>query len=160
MDSLPDPRSRHLDVAPRWVFTSKLTPLRRRRPQLLPYPPVAAAISPCGAGGVAVTLIEVSVAAVTNGPMSRRDRVTCGHRALRPRLSVTGAGWNDSPVVIRCPHCGSDRLIPLTFSPYRREDRHQGRSDEPVRRVAKCVSCGERISSRTTIREGLPSARS
>jgi hypothetical protein len=138
-------------------FPPETHAFRRRRPQLLPYPPVAAAISPCGARGVAVTY-RVSVVAVTDSPMSRRERVACWHRVLRPQWIGPRAAWNDSPVVI-CPHCGSSRLIPLTFASYRREDRHEGRSDEPVRPVAKCVGCGEQIYTSPTLNRALASSQ-
>ena len=88
--------------------------------------------------------------------MVRRERVTRGHQVLRPRGQPPFA-WNDNLVVAMCPHCGSVRLIPLNLASYRREERHKGQSGEAIRPVAKCVSCGERIFARTTIREMLPS---
>jgi predicted RNA-binding Zn-ribbon protein involved in translation (DUF1610 family) len=88
--------------------------------------------------------------------MVRRDRVTPGHQVLRLRGRAPSA-WNDNLVVAMCPQCGSVRLIPLNFATYRREDRYKRQSREAIRPVAKCVSCGERIFARTTIREILPS---
>ena len=43
--------------------------------------------------------------------------------------------------MLACPNCGSDRLIPLTFTIATVNER-----DEPSRRpVAKCAACGNRI---------------
>jgi DNA-directed RNA polymerase subunit RPC12/RpoP len=42
--------------------------------------------------------------------------------------------------LVRCPACGSDRLIPLTFGTVTAEDR----IDVERRPVAKCADCGER----------------
>jgi DNA-directed RNA polymerase subunit RPC12/RpoP len=46
----------------------------------------------------------------------------------------------DGPMVVRCPKCGSDRLIPLTFGAV------LGTEDVDLQRrpVAKCAACGER----------------
>jgi hypothetical protein len=46
--------------------------------------------------------------------------------------------------MILCPACGSDRVIPLSFPPPWRHDRHLGqREAEPIP-VIKCIRCGER----------------
>jgi len=42
--------------------------------------------------------------------------------------------------LILCPACGSDPLIPLTFTSAQNEDK----IDLPRRPVAKCLACGER----------------
>jgi|HubBroStandDraft_4_1064222.scaffolds.fasta_scaffold81699_2 hypothetical protein len=43
-------------------------------------------------------------------------------------------------MVVRCPKCGSDRLIPLTFGAVLRTED----VDLRARPVAKCAACGER----------------
>lgn len=94
-----------------------------------------------------------------------RDRDTDG--ASRPRDIAasslktaslgSGLAWKHDRVVIACPECGSIRLIPLSFTPYRREDRYKDRADRPARPVMKCVSCGERICPSTKFPEMPPS---
>jgi|ERR1700680_76909 len=64
-------------MAAPWGFTSKLHSLQTATS-------LAAAITPCGAGGVAVTPNEVSDIAVTGSPTMRRGRVTRGQQVLRP----------------------------------------------------------------------------
>jgi DNA-directed RNA polymerase subunit RPC12/RpoP len=56
--------------------------------------------------------------------------------------------------MIRCPHCGSVRLIPLSFPVHQREA-----GPDPLRRrpVVKCCSCGERVLARVVARVSLPS---
>lgn len=44
--------------------------------------------------------------------------------------------------LILCGRCGADRVIPLTFTPARRDDRHQGGwPDTPGRPLYKCLEC-------------------
>ena len=44
--------------------------------------------------------------------------------------------------LILCGRCGADRVIPLTFTPTRRDDRHQGGwPDTPERPLFKCLEC-------------------
>jgi hypothetical protein len=43
-----------------------------------------------------------------------------------------------------CPACGSDRLIPLNFSPPQRRDRYLGQPESKRLPMVKCVGCGER----------------
>lgn len=42
--------------------------------------------------------------------------------------------------MVTCTKCGSDRLVPLTFSALLGEEK----VDPPRRPVAKCANCGER----------------
>lgn len=46
--------------------------------------------------------------------------------------------------LILCPVCGSDRLIPLNFSPFQRRDRYFGQSESKPLPMMKCIGCGER----------------
>jgi hypothetical protein len=46
--------------------------------------------------------------------------------------------------LILCPACGSDRLIPLNFSPPRRRDRYLGQPESEPLPVIKCIGCGAR----------------
>jgi hypothetical protein len=55
--------------------------------------------------------------------------------------------------VIECPKCGADKLIPLTFPVYQRE---QGPEVVFRRPMAKCSGCGERIYARIIARQALP----
>jgi hypothetical protein len=48
--------------------------------------------------------------------------------------------------LVRCPHCGADRLITLTFSVPRTDADPP--LDLPDRPVMKCVGCGERLYAR------------
>lgn len=45
----------------------------------------------------------------------------------------------DGPMVVRCPKCGSERLIPLTFGAALGTEEVDSR-----RPIAKCAACGER----------------
>jgi hypothetical protein len=55
-----------------------------------------------------------------------------------------------------CPHCGADRLVPLTFPVY----RPQAAPEVVYRRpVAKCAECGERIDAGVVARQPQPSER-
>jgi hypothetical protein len=86
------------------------------------------------------------------------------HRPAAGRRSAMGnsgrgAAWNDSPVVIMCPYCGSGWLVPLTFITLRRGDREMGRSEERVRPVATCVGCGEQIYASPTLNRALASSQ-
>lgn len=48
--------------------------------------------------------------------------------------------------LVRCPRCGKDRLIPLTFGvPQPDSDPPP---DLPERPVMKCVGCGKRLYAR------------
>jgi hypothetical protein len=48
--------------------------------------------------------------------------------------------------LVLCPRCGTDRLIPLTFSGLRPDADSQ--ADLPERPLMKCVGCGERLYAR------------
>lgn len=48
--------------------------------------------------------------------------------------------------LVRCPRCGTDRLIPLTFSAPRPDADPP--ADLPERPLMKCVACGERLYAR------------
>ena len=53
-------------------------------------------------------------------------------------------------LIILCPSCGADRLIPLTFPVYRRAARAEVHYRRPM---AKCSGCGERMFARITVRQ-------
>ncbi len=53
-------------------------------------------------------------------------------------------------LMILCPSCGEDRLIPLTFPVYRREAGPEVIYRRPM---AKCSGCGERMFARITVRQ-------
>jgi DNA-directed RNA polymerase subunit RPC12/RpoP len=54
---------------------------------------------------------------------------------------------------LRCPGCGADRLIPLTFPVYKRD---AGPEVHVRRPVANCFGCGERIFAHTVYRQVAP----
>jgi DNA-directed RNA polymerase subunit RPC12/RpoP len=59
--------------------------------------------------------------------------------------------------VLRCPNCGADRLIPLTFPVFHGESGPKaGFFRHPL---AKCAGCGERIFARVIARQPQPSDR-
>jgi hypothetical protein len=61
--------------------------------------------------------------------------------------------WDHGAAMLRCPKCGADRLIPLTFPVYRRE----AGSELILRRpMAKCAGCGERIYAHIVVRQPTP----
>jgi len=70
-----------------------------------------------------------------------------------PNVRTKGtSGCHDWPLLILCPACGADKLIPLTFPLYRR----QGGPEVEFRRpFAKCSSCGERIYAHIATRSRL-----
>ena len=74
---------------------------------------------------------------------SRCDRTLADRRRVRQRDRVTA-------IVLVCPACGADRLIPLTFSVYQRET---GPEVVVVRPMAKCSGCGERIFAKIVARQ-------
>jgi DNA-directed RNA polymerase subunit RPC12/RpoP len=56
-------------------------------------------------------------------------------------------------VVLVCPRCGADRLIPLTFPVFQR----QAGAEVIFRRpMAKCSGCGERIFAKIVARQRVP----
>src|ERR1700693_1868882 len=59
---------------------------------------------------------------------------SCGQTRIRQPARVTA-------IVLVCPACGADRLIPLTFPMHERE---AGPEAVFVRPMAKCSGCGER----------------
>lgn len=56
-------------------------------------------------------------------------------------------------VVLTCPTCGADRLIPLTFPVYQRKAGPEVVFHRPL---AKCSGCGERIFAKITARQRQP----
>jgi hypothetical protein len=78
-----------------------------------------------------------------------RDRTLADRRKVRRRGTVTA-------IVLVCPACGADRLIPLTFSVYKRE---AGPEVVVVRPMAKCSGCGERIFAKIIARQRLSKSR-
>lgn len=63
------------------------------------------------------------------------------HQTSRfPRVPTNGSSGGTIRPLILCPKCGSDRLIPLTFTPALGEEW----VDLPRRPVAKCANCGQR----------------
>lgn len=48
------------------------------------------------------------------------------------------------PAMVVCTHCGSDRVVPLSFPPPWREVRHLGQREIGPQPVIKCIRCGER----------------
>jgi hypothetical protein len=72
---------------------------------------------------------------------------------VRWRTDGRGTSWHDGRAVIECPKCGADRLIPLTFPVYQRE---QGREVVFRRPMAKCSGCGERVYARVVATQALP----
>jgi hypothetical protein len=73
------------------------------------------------------------------------DGSLANRRRVRPRVRVTA-------IVLVCPACGADRLIPLTFPVYQRE---AGPEVVLVRPMAKCSGCGERIFAKIIARQRL-----
>ena len=53
---------------------------------------------------------------------------------------------------LRCPGCGADRLIPLTFPMYQRESGVEVQLRRPM---AKCSGCGERIYANMRYRRAV-----
>ncbi|MFZ0179332.1 MAG: hypothetical protein WAL84_05585 [Candidatus Dormiibacterota bacterium] len=74
-----------------------------------------------------------------------RDRTLADRRKVRQRGTVTA-------IVLVCPACGADRLIPLTFPVYQRE---AGPEVIVVRPMAKCSGCGERIFAKIIARQRI-----
>jgi predicted RNA-binding Zn-ribbon protein involved in translation (DUF1610 family) len=56
-------------------------------------------------------------------------------------------------VVLVCPKCGADRLIPLTFPMYQRQAGVKVIFRRPM---AKCSGCGERIFAKIIARQRAP----
>jgi hypothetical protein len=55
--------------------------------------------------------------------------------------------------LILCGHCGADRLVPLSFTPPRRDDRLVG--GWPAERrgpIFKCTDCGRRLHAGEVVR--------
>jgi hypothetical protein len=73
------------------------------------------------------------------------DGSLANRRMVRPRVRVTA-------IVLVCPSCGADRLIPLTFPIYQRE---AGPEMVLVRPMAKCSGCGQRIFAKIIARQRL-----
>ena len=73
------------------------------------------------------------------------DGSLANRRRGRSRVRVTA-------IVLVCPACGADRLIPLTFPVYQRE---AGPDVIVVRPMAKCSGCGERIFAKIIARQPL-----
>src|SRR4029077_7976884 len=68
----------------------------------------------------------------------------------RPRCCEQTKGsstWDGHPLVLICPKCGADRLIPLTFPIYQRKSGAEVIFRRPM---AKCSGCGERIFAKVT----------
>ena|ERR1700686_2337619 len=78
-----------------------------------------------------------------------RDRTLADRRKVRQRGTVTA-------IVLVCPACGADRLIPLTFPVYQRE---AGPEVIVVRPMAKCSGCGERIFAKIIAQQRLSKSR-
>jgi len=57
-------------------------------------------------------------------------------------------------MLLRCPRCGADRLVPLTFAVYQREAGPQVVVRRPL---AKCAACGERIFAHVVASQPAPS---
>ena len=76
-----------------------------------------------------------------------------GPTRLRPLDDATSVVDDKDAVLerLKCPHCGSDRLVPLTYTPFRK-DEGVSRTDEPIRPMMKCVVCGKRVYARTITR--------
>ena len=67
---------------------------------------------------------------------------TCRFVSVRLRTHRTENSWNNRSALILCGRCGADRLIPLTFTPSRRDDRHRGGwPDASGRPLFKCLEC-------------------
>jgi hypothetical protein len=73
------------------------------------------------------------------------DGSLANRRMVRPRVRVTA-------IVLVCPACGADRLIPLTFPIYQRE---AGPEVVLLRPMAKCSACGERVFVKIIARQRL-----
>jgi hypothetical protein len=58
------------------------------------------------------------------------------------------------PVLV-CSHCGSDRLIPLTFPPPWRAGRFLRQLEADSRPMIKCIRCGERTYVSVKIHRSL-----
>jgi len=58
-----------------------------------------------------------------------------------------------SPVVLRCPACRSDVLVPLTFAVYQRPAGSEVNLRRPL---AKCAGCGARIFAAILTRQRVP----
>ena len=57
-------------------------------------------------------------------------------------------------MLLRCPKCQADRLVPLTFAVYQRE---AGSRVVLRRPLAKCAACGERIFAHVIASQPAPS---
>ena len=83
---------------------------------------------------------------------SRRSLVATASQPLwSSRGHMKGwRSWQDATVLmILCPACGADRLIPLTFPVYRRNAGPEVRYRRPM---AKCSGCGERVFAHVVAR--------
>jgi hypothetical protein len=80
-----------------------------------------------------------------NGTRKPFDRSLANRRRVRPRVRVTA-------IVLVCPACGADSLIPLTFPIYQQE---AGTEVVFVRPMAKCSGCGQRIFAKIIARQRL-----
>jgi hypothetical protein len=58
-----------------------------------------------------------------------------------------------SPVVLFCPACRSDLIVPLSFPVYQRPAGHEVHLRRPV---AQCLRCGVRIVAAILTRQRLP----
>jgi hypothetical protein len=57
--------------------------------------------------------------------------------------------------MILCPHCGSDRVIPLSFAPPWRHEHFLGQPEAEPRPIIKCIRCGERSYVSINVHRGL-----
>jgi hypothetical protein len=61
-----------------------------------------------------------------------------------------------SPVVLTCPACRSELVVPLSFPEYRRPAGPEVNLRRPV---ASCLRCGARIFADIQARQRIPKAR-
>jgi hypothetical protein len=85
---------------------------------------------------------------ITNGATapSSYPTASCGQTRIHQPARVT-------VIVLVCPACGADRVIPLTFPMHQRE---AGPEVVFMRPMAKCSGCGERIFAKVIARQRLP----
>jgi len=80
-----------------------------------------------------------------------------GRLLVRRRTHGTAKQWNNPAALILCGRCGAERVIPLTFTPPRRDDRHRNGCPHPAdRQVFKCIECGRHLTGSDLARRNAP----
>jgi hypothetical protein len=90
-----------------------------------------------------------------------RDRVQFPGPAACPlvrlRTHSSANAWKNPSALILCGRCGAERLIPLTFTPSRRDDRDPDGWPRPAGQpVFKCLECGRHLGRADLARSRPP----